>query len=274
MCMLHEILPRIVNNNGYALSPSTLFSHLPHLSTNLVPGRQEDSHEFWTALVKNLQSAVIKPHQIANHGKKLPISIQETSVIYKIWGGYLRSQILCTVCRKGSNTYDSIIDLSLEIRGCNSVQSALQKFTIQERLGGDNRYFCAHCKCKQNAIKQLTIFDAPNILILHLKRFEFGTKIDKFVQFDTSLDLTPFMSKSKMYRERGQRITYTLYAVLVHAGKYSNCGHYFSYVMTANNQWFLCNDSEIRGATKRNVLQQHGYMFFYQRDSRKAYHTY
>merc|ERR1712087_508545 len=193
---------------------------------------------------------------------KLSIAVQETSIMYKIWGGYLRSQILCTVCRKGSNTYDSIMDLSLEIRNCNSVAAALHKFTAQERLERDNKYFCSHCKLKQNAIKQLTIFDAPNILILHLKRFEFGTKIDKFVQFDSVLDLTPFMSKSKVYRQKGQRITYTLYAVLVHSGKYSNCGHYFSYVRTANGQWNLCNDSDIRSVGKRTVLQQNGYMFF------------
>ena len=151
MCELHELLPKLVNHGGYVLTPSKLFNYLPYLSSSLVPGRQEDAHEFWTALVKQLQAVVIRPHQIANHDKKLPIALQETSVIYKIYGGYLRSQILCTVCNKGSNTYDNILDLSLEIRGCNSIISALKRFTIQEGLYGDNKYFCEFCKVKQNA---------------------------------------------------------------------------------------------------------------------------
>eukprot|EP01083_Nonionella_stella_P071875 193354_1 len=271
MCELHSLLPQIINNGGRVCVPSRLFNSLQYLSASLVPGRQEDSHELWTALVKHLQSAVIKPHMAANGGKKLPIAIQETSVIYKIWGGYLRSQILCTVCNKGSNTYDSILDLSLEIRGCSNVIGALRKFTVQEKLFGDNKYFCSFCNTKQNAIKQLSIFDAPNILILHLKRFEFGTKIDKFVQFDTSLDLTPFMSQAGKMKQKGVKITYSLYAVLIHAGKYSNCGHYYSYVRTANNKWYLCNDSSVRSSTRQNVLKQNGYMFFYQRNQSKRY---
>ena len=272
MCELHRLLPQIINHCGYVCTPKSLFHRLSYLNPALTPGRQEDAHEFWTALAKHLQSAVVRPHTIGPRGqrKKLPITVQETSVMYKIWGGYLRSQILCTVCRKGSNTYDSIIDLSLEIRGCHSVVAALQKFTVQERLERDNRYFCAHCKVKQNAIKQLTIFDAPNILILHLKRFEFGSKIDNFVRFDTTLDLTPFMSKYAKYKERGIRITYTLYAVLIHAGRYSNCGHYYCYVRTASNKWYLCNDQTIQSSSRSRVLQQNGYMFFYQRDSRKT----
>eukprot|EP01084_Bolivina_argentea_P300534 518240_1 len=201
MCELDTLLFNIINRRwDFALSPTKLFNNLPLLSSSLIPGRQEDSHEFWTALIKHLQYSVIKPHK--NRNKKLSISIQETSIIYKIWGGYLRSQILCTICNKGSNTYDSIIDLSLEIRGCNNIISALKKFTIQEKLIDDNKYFCQYCNKKQNAIKQLTIFDAPNILILHLKRFEFGTKIDKFISFDTILDLTPFMSQYKKYKQK------------------------------------------------------------------------
>eukprot|EP00483_Globobulimina_turgida_P006822 UN06834 len=145
---------------------------------------------------------------------------------------------------------------------------------MKEKLDGDNKYFCQYCGVKQNAIKQLTIFDAPNILVLHLKRFEFGTKIDKFVAFGMELDLTPFMSRYGRYKQRNMKVMYRLYAVLIHAGKYSNCGHYFSYVRTANDKWYLCNDASVRSSSVGNVLKQCGYMFFYQRCSKKSYHTY
>lgn len=50
------------------------------------------------------------------------------------------------------------------------------------------------------AIKRITVEDAPNVLTVHLKRFEFGGfghKINKRVEFSTSLDLAPYMSDTR-----------------------------------------------------------------------------
>lgn len=46
-------------------------------------------------------------------------------------------------------------------------------------------------------MKQLTIHKAPYVLTVHLKRFHFynlGQKINKNVNFDSTLDLKPFVS--------------------------------------------------------------------------------
>ena len=76
------------------------------------------------------------------------------------------------------------------------------------------------------------------------------------------------------FKEMGQRITYSLYAVLIYAGKYSNCRHYYSYITTASGKWYLCNDSSMNSSSRSNLLQQNGYILFYQRDQRKSYHLY
>lgn len=47
------------------------------------------------------------------------------------------------------------------------------------------------------AVKQITVEDAPNVLTIHLKRFEygvFGSKISKRIEFGLTLDLAPYMS--------------------------------------------------------------------------------
>jgi ubiquitin carboxyl-terminal hydrolase 36/42 len=47
------------------------------------------------------------------------------------------------------------------------------------------------------ADKQITIEVAPNVLTIHLKRFQyggFGSKINKHVEFSPELDLQHFMS--------------------------------------------------------------------------------
>lgn len=67
--------------------------------------------------------------------------VQETSAIHRMWGGYLRSQVKCCKCGYESNTYETILDLSLEIKG-TSVHSALKNFTDPEILDGENKYKC------------------------------------------------------------------------------------------------------------------------------------
>ncbi len=67
------------------------------------------------------------------------------------------------------------------------------------------------------AKKRITIEEAPNVLTIQLKRFEFGgrgSKISKRVEFGMELDLAPFMSD---HPRCGQQM-YDLIAVLVHHG--------------------------------------------------------
>lgn len=101
----------------------------------------------------------------------------------------------CSYC---SNTFDPFLDLSLEIAKADSVGKALKHFTAAEQLdGGERQYQCQRCKQKVRALKQLTVHKAPYVLTIHLKRFHDPTqKINKSVQFDTALDLKPFVSGS------------------------------------------------------------------------------
>merc|ERR1712154_164951 len=129
--------------------------------------------------------------------------------------------------------------------------------TKEERLTGDNQYLCGFCKGKRDAVKQLSIFEAPNVLVVHLKRFEFGSKIDAFVRFGERLEMTRFLSRETRRRVGG--VTYGLYGVVVHSGKYSDCGHYVSFVRTASGRWYLCNDSIVQATAASQVLRQKGY---------------
>src|ERR1700730_11076723 len=86
-----------------------------------------------------------------NHGfaclpacSKLPHSVEETTAIHQIFGGYLRSQVRCLKCRAESNTYDPCLDLSVDINSSNSLLRALREFIKVDRIGGrDNKYKCS-----------------------------------------------------------------------------------------------------------------------------------
>ena len=68
--------------------------------------------------------------------------------------------------------------------------SCLQRFVGVEYLDGTNKYKCPKHNQKVRAAKQMAIEQAPNVLVLQLKRFEFsafGHKISEMVSF-ASLD--------------------------------------------------------------------------------------
>lgn len=56
----------------------------------------------------------------------------------------------------------------------------LRAFTQEERL--EAKYHCGGCKSKQPATKKLQIWRLPPILIIHLKRFDRATCMDKWVK--------------------------------------------------------------------------------------------
>jgi len=154
----------------------------------------------------------------------------------------------------------------LEIKGCDSLEKALQKFTSPEILDQANKYKCPSCGKLVQARKQLTIKKAPNVVTIQLKRFSFasmfGSKIDKHIKFTEKLNLTPYLSNPSS----DPKAAYTLYAILVHSGYTSTSGHYYCYVKSSANLWYCMNDSQVTQVSAAKVLNEHAYMLFYVRD--------
>ncbi len=60
------------------------------------------------------------------------------------------------------------------------------------------------------------------------------------VDFDTELDLGPFMSN-----RRGPPQPYSLYGVLVHSGHSVHSGHYYAFVKAPNGLWHQLDDNHV-----------------------------
>ena len=70
--------------------------------------------------------------QRAGLNPRFPGRVAETSFVHQIFGGYLRSQVMCPACKYKSNTYDPFLDLSLGLgNGGTSVTKALKTFTVR-----------------------------------------------------------------------------------------------------------------------------------------------
>ena len=81
---------------------------------------------------------------------------------------------------------------------------ASQSFVQKERLDSAEAWYCPKCKEHVQATKKLDLWSAPEILILHLKRFQYTTqsrrKIDAPVAFPLAkLDLSPYLIHQQVY---------------------------------------------------------------------------
>jgi len=249
-------------SSAHSIIPRDFTSNLKSFGKELRFGRQEDSHEFMKGLTEALQKSCL-----AGVDRKSFPRAEETTIIHQIFGGYLRSQILCSVCGYKSNTFDPFSDLCLEIKGVDSLVKALQKFTSPETLDKENKYNCPRCKKRVVVTKRFTIRNPPKVLVIGLKRFQFNffrmDKINRPIQFPENLDLKPFLSNP-------EPCNYKLYGVLVHAGASLRSGHYFSFIRGANNFWYRMDDSSISQVSWNNVEQQKAYMLFYIRTPSSA----
>ncbi|PIA32012.1 hypothetical protein AQUCO_04700115v1 [Aquilegia coerulea] len=262
LCAIQNHVKRALQSTGRIVAPKDLVVNLRCISRSFRNARQEDAHEYMVNLLESMHKCCL-PSGVPSESP----SAYEKSLVHKIFGGRLRSQVKCMQCSYCSNTFDPFLDLSLEITKADSLIKALTHFTAVEQLdGGQRQYQCQRCNKKVKALKQLTVNKAPYVLSIHLKRFGShvpGQKIDKKVEFGSTLNLKPFVSGSY----EGE-LKYTLYGVLVHAGWSTHSGHYYCFVRTSSGMWHSLDDNRVVQVSEKTVMQQKAYMLFYVRDRR------
>ncbi|XP_048350292.1 ubiquitin carboxyl-terminal hydrolase 42 [Sphaerodactylus townsendi] len=254
MCTMQSHITQAFSNSGTIIKPMAVINDLRRIAKHFRFGNQEDAHEFLRYTVDAMQKACL------NGSNKLDRHSQATTLIYQIFGGYLRSRVKCMNCKGVSDTFDPYLDIPLEIKTAQSVNKALEQFVKPEQLDGENAYKCSKCKKMVPASKRFTIHRSSNVLTLSLKRFAnfSGGKITKEVKYPEYLDIRPYMSQPN-----GEPIIYVLYAVLVHTGFSCHAGHYYCYIKASNGQWYQMNDSIVSNSDIRSVLNQQAYVLFY-----------
>ena len=242
-------------------TPSEVLQAMNLFAARLARGRQEDAHELLRMTQEALQHACLRSVGLPTHGPQAAPGARPRTLVERIFGGVLRSSVLCRACGKISIKDDPCEDLSLEIQGgIASLDAALAAFTRTERLDKDNLFRCDACKQLSAAEKRITVAQAPNVLVVHLKRFSaFGSKISRPVAFAERLSLSGHMAD-----DSEPAPTFTLFAVVVHAGFSVSSGHYYAYVRAAGG-WHLMDDSFVRQVSLATVLASDAYMLFYQR---------
>ena len=184
------------------------------------------------------------------------------SPITKIFGGKLRS-VLRVPGMKDSVTLEPYQPLQLDIGAPNvtNIVEALKGLTRSETLHGE---FNSPRGPGKSATKQVFIETLPQVLILHLKRFQYdnqgGTqKIWKQVGYPLELEIPKEVFpqyKRPALMNHGGLPKYRLISVVYHHGKNASGGHYTVDVRRQDDrEWIRLDDTVLRRIRSEDVAR-------------------
>uniref|UniRef100_A0A5B7AVI3 Ubiquitin carboxyl-terminal hydrolase n=1 Tax=Davidia involucrata TaxID=16924 RepID=A0A5B7AVI3_DAVIN len=263
LCALRSHIELSLASTGGVVAPLNLVNNLSYFSSSFRRFQQEDAHEFLQCLLDRLDSCCID-----SKTKDTTLSSQDNNFVKQVFGGRLISKLRCCNCGHCSDTYEPLIDLSLEVEDVDTLSSALQSFTKVEKIeDSETKFTCENCKEEVSVEKQLMLDQVPSVAAFHLKRFKndgsYVEKIDKHVKFPLELDLLPYTDSSQ---NDNVDLKYSLHAIVVHIGFSSTSGHYYCFVRSAPDIWHRLDDSKVTRVREDFVLSQEAYILFYAKE--------
>ncbi|KAK1427775.1 hypothetical protein QVD17_16470 [Tagetes erecta] len=251
--------------------------------------RQEDAQEFLSFIMHQMHDELLKLEgQVSNangNGSSLVSSVEDDdwetvgpknksavtrtqdfapSEVRAIFGGQLRSVVKARG-NKPSATVQPFFLLHLDIShdGVTNIEDALRLFSMPETL---DEYRTTSGKAGVvTARKSVNLKTLPKIMVLHLKRFGYGTngstKLHKPVRFPLEL----LLSRDLLVSSATEGRKYTLISSITHHGREASKGHYTADACYPNQQWFRFDDASVTAISTNKVLHDQAYILFYKR---------
>ena len=321
-----NLIRSLWKNDVEVIMPTSFRNFCGRLNQEWTIDRQQDAKEFFDFVVDclhedlniNWQRTPLRPLTFAEEMQRERMAVpkvsriewerychREESFISSLFAGQHASRLRCTTCQRTSTTYEAFYSISVEIppSGTGDIYQCLRSYCQEEMLSGDEVWKCPYCKCERVATKQIIITRAPQILVIHFKRFsasktQSARKIHTPIEFPLhGLKMDPFVisssspspsssasgsgSSSSSSTESGQPaptdatvppFTYDAYGVLRHIGPSMGSGHYISLVRDAQRQcWRKFDDDRTMDFNPRELrhkdrLQnEQAYIVFYGR---------
>lgn len=298
-----------------AVRPSTLRGLSASLNHQWGEDRQQDAKEYLEFLLDmlhedlnvNWDRSQLKPLTFEQEMKRERMDVavasriewdryshRESSYITSLFAGQHASRLRCTTCRNTSTTYEPFTSISIEIprSGKGDIHDCLRSYTQEEKLSRDEMWKCPYCNCEREATKQITLTRAPQVLVVHFKRFAMGKKetakkVHTPINFPlTGLDIGKYMIPNRDHLSINGHTdepsdpastppyTYDAFAVMRHLGQSGNGGHYIAVVRdAARGCWRKYDDdrvkdldpNKLKGSDK--LQNDQAYIVFYGRAS-------
>ena len=241
------------------------------LNLNYSVYQQNDAAEFCDQLLDKLEEA-------------LKGSPQLDDLNAGCFGGKFAYQKIPKGCDHRTEREEAFIKLELLIKGKESIEESLAAWSEGELMDGENQVECESCNTKKPTIRRSCLGQLPNLLILHLKRFDLDyttfetVKLNNRCAFPTVLNVKPYTregleeaaalappdeeggegsQQTKKKEEEGECAAvpmvlddgdyeYELKGVVIHAGV-AQGGHYYSYIKDRQREdtWHKFDDEDV-----------------------------
>jgi len=148
-----------------------------------------------------------------------------------------------------------------------SIYECLNLFNEEGQLAESDSWYCGDCKAHVQAFKQFSIWRAPKILVIHLKRFSyrgrsFRERLDHLIDFPfKDLEMGPYIEGPKDCETK-----YDLFAVSNHYGSLGG-GHYTAFAKGRDDDtWYQFDDSSVSTVQDTSrIISSAAYVLFYKR---------
>ncbi|KAH9900901.1 hypothetical protein C8Q73DRAFT_742650 [Cubamyces lactineus] len=275
---------------------------------NMIGGHQEDAEEFLGFFLDTLEEELLSISQSLSPkeapkpseegqvqdgewlevGKKNKAVTTRTakstdSPITRIFGGKFRST-LRTPHQRDSVTIEDWRSLQLDIQPENvkTLQDALQHISHPQQV----QINIPTRPTAIDATQQVLIEALPPVLILHMKRFLYDTKVGDVVKVGKQVAFSPELEIGSGIpdliaptKRTAQPVKYQLFGVLYHHGPSASGGHYTLDVLHPNRElsdrpraaWIRIDDELVSDVRPDDVFggldrdDRHAYLLFYKR---------
>ncbi|KAA0157200.1 hypothetical protein FNF29_00552 [Cafeteria roenbergensis] len=132
-----------------------------------LPGHvQQDVSEFARKLLEHVEVVIRK--QPRAPGQPAP-----DNFVSRLFEGRHAYVTRCLHCGYSNPPESSFLDLQVPVKGCPSLQTALQRSLEPSFLSDDNQYACSRCGCKRDAVRFQELRRMPPLLTIGFERFAF-----------------------------------------------------------------------------------------------------
>ncbi|KAK1429517.1 hypothetical protein QVD17_11727 [Tagetes erecta] len=218
---------------------------------SLVSSVSDDDGDSWETVGPKNKTAITRTQSF------IPSKLSE------IFGGKLRSVVKARRIT-ASATIQPFLLLHLNIcpDPVHTIEDALHLFSAPETLEGYRASSAGKAELV-SASKSVQILELPEIIILHLMRFSYGsqgsTKLLKPVHFP--LDL--ILKRELLVLPTTEGRKYELVATISHHGREPSKGHYTADILHSSGKWLRYDDASVDSIPTSKVLHDQAYVLFY-----------
>ena len=267
--------------------PRPLVEACKTLNMNFSVYQQNDAAEFYDQLLDRIE--------IATKGIHTKVDIWNDIILKRSFGAQTLYQKIPTDCEiygtkkeecghwQGSRV-EPFLKLEFMIRGKEKIFDSLDELVQNELMDGENKIQCDVCVQKKTTNRRACINKLPNLMVLHLKRFDLDFQTFETVKLNNKMEF-PFDAKLNMFKytkegleweekkkeraneDAGQSspkpshiqyenaglvepdmtdYEYDLQGVLVHSGV-AQGGHYYSFSRDpeSEDKWYKFDDEDV-----------------------------